>query len=303
MKISTKQLTGFVHAAQLGSFTRAAERLYVTQAGLSAIIRDLETQLGCRLFDRTTRTVTLTEAGRKFLPVALRTVEDITAAATELNQMSGRARQTLRVGATPLVACKLLPAVCVAFRRTHPELTVRVLELQRDRIQELVGQGELDVGLGIFLTSAAGVDRRRLFRSKLLCAAPLESARRAEQPGLMRWSELRDAKFVALQPDNPVQQFIEKHLRANVQVRDERYSVNHIETQIAMAEIGMGCAIIPSFALPACRHYKVRVNALTSPTVEIGFDRIFRKGREQPEAMEAFIQTLIDVLTPELGRK
>src|ERR1700733_1549859 len=106
MKISTKQLTGFVHAAQLGSFTRAAERLYVTQAGLSAIIRDLEIQLGCRLFDRTTRTVTLTEAGRKFLPVALRTVEDITAAATELNQMSGRARQTIRVGATPLVACK-----------------------------------------------------------------------------------------------------------------------------------------------------------------------------------------------------
>ena len=303
LNISSKQLAGFVQAAQLGSFTRAAERLHVTQAGLSAIVRGLESQLGCRLFDRTTRTLSLTEAGQKFLPVALRTVEDLAAASSELGQIAMQARQTLRVGATPLVACKLLPAVCDAFRRKHPEVTVRILEVQRDRIQELVSDGELDLGLGMFLKVAAGIERVPLLRSRLLCVSPTTRRQRhaAQAVGTICWRQLRDATFVALQPDNPVQQLIERHLRGDANVRDDRYSVNHIETQIAMVEIGTGCAVIPSIALPACRYYRVQVDALTDPVVEVDFHRIVKKGRAQPEALDTFTRTLVDVLKPLLG--
>ena len=303
MNISTRQLAGFVQASQLGSFTKAAERLNVTQAGLSAIIRGLEDQLGCRLFDRTTRTLSLTEAGQKFLPVAIRTVEDLAAASSELDQIALQARQTIRVGATPLVACKLLPSVCSVFRRTHPEVTVRILELQRDRIQELVSKSELDIGLGIFLKVAAGIERLPLLRSRLLLVSPCAGAPRKSRRavGRKRWEELRDAMLVALQPDNPVQQLIERHLRADGNVHGARYAVNHIETQIAMVEIGTGRAIIPSFALPACRFYRVKVDALTDPMVELDFHRIVKKGRAQAAALDAFTRTLVDVMRPLLS--
>ena len=300
MNISSRQLAGFVQAAQLGSFTKAAERLNVTQAGLSAIIRSLEEQLGCRLFDRTTRMLSLTEAGQKFLPIAIRTVEDLAAASSELGQITLLARQTIRVGATPVVACKLLPAVCSVFRRTHPEVTVRILELQRDRIQELVSESELDLGLGIFLKVVAGIERLPLLQSKLMLVSPASGGPRrpGRAIGTVRWCDLPDGTFVALQPDNPVQQLIERQLRANASVGNARYFVNHIETQIAMVEIGTGSAIIPSFALPACRHYRVKVEGITDPVAEIDFHRISKKGKGQAAALDAFTRSLVKVMRP-----
>lgn len=300
MNISTKQLRGFVYAAQLGSFTRAAERLHVTQTGLSAIMRELESQIGARLFDRTTRVISLTEAGRKLLPRALRMLEDLDVAVSEVKAIETRARQTLRVGATPLVASKLLPAACALFQRRQPEVSVRIVEIPRDPIQEQVDSGQLDLGLGIFLKSATGLDRQRLFSSRLFCVSA--SQRKRGNPlsriGAMSWRQLADQPLVGLQPDNPVQQLIERHLPPGSSDAKERYSVNHIETQIAMAEIGTGAAIVPSFALPACRHYRVQVDVLKEPFVDVGFFRIMKKGRQHTQAATGFADALVTVLRP-----
>ena len=71
MNISTRQLQAFLAIARLGSFTRAAEEMFVTQAGLSLMLKDFETQVGARLFDRTTRSVRLTPSGESLLPLSL----------------------------------------------------------------------------------------------------------------------------------------------------------------------------------------------------------------------------------------
>jgi DNA-binding transcriptional LysR family regulator len=68
MNVSTRQLQAFIAIARLGSFTRAAEEVFMTQAGLSLMLKDLEAQVGARLFDRTTRSVRLTVAGETLLP-------------------------------------------------------------------------------------------------------------------------------------------------------------------------------------------------------------------------------------------
>ena len=119
--------------------------------------------------------------------------------------------------------------------------------------------------------------------------------------GSVRWRDLPDGPFVALQPDNPVQQLIERQLRANASVGNARYFVNHIETQIAMVEIGTGSAIIPSFALPACRHYRVKVEGITDPVAEIDFHRISKKGKGQAAALDAFTRSLVEVMRPLMG--
>src|SRR5258705_272173 len=72
MKISSRQLKAFVLTARHRSFSRAAEQLFISQSGMSVLVRELETQLGFRLFDRTTRKVSLTEPGLRFLPIAAR---------------------------------------------------------------------------------------------------------------------------------------------------------------------------------------------------------------------------------------
>ena len=108
MNFSFRQMRAFLAVARHASFTKAAEQLHISQAGLSAMVRDLETQLDCRLFERTTRAVRLTPAGQALLPVAQRTVHDLGAAVAQLGALGASGRDRLRVGVTPLIACSVI---------------------------------------------------------------------------------------------------------------------------------------------------------------------------------------------------
>jgi len=296
MNISTRHLLAFVHSAQLGSFTKAAERLHITPAGLSFCIRDLETQLDSRLFDRTTRSITLTEAGARLLPTAQRVVQDLQVAVSEVHEVETRVRQALRLGATPLVCNKLIPRAFAAFRRDYPHVTLRVLELQRDAIQDLVASGELDIGFGIFLKGATGIERTRMFSSRLYLVSAADGKQRGNplrRIGQTRWNQLGDTPLIGLQPSNAVQQLIARHLPDGANDNAGNTSVNHIETQIALAEIGVGAAIIPAFALTACRHYKVVVQELVDPAVDVDFFRIVRKGAVRTGIADDFTRMMV----------
>src|SRR5688572_32914317 len=109
MNITSRQLKAFLLTARHQSFSRAAERLFITQSGMSVLIRELEDQLGFRLFDRTTRRVTLTEFGTRFLPIADRNVLELEAAAANIGRSASVASRRLSLGAMPLIANKLLP--------------------------------------------------------------------------------------------------------------------------------------------------------------------------------------------------
>src|SRR5215472_1394593 len=94
MEFSSRQLRAFVLAAQHRSFTRAAEALFITPSGLSVLIRELETQLGFRLFDRTTRSVSLTNYGTRLVPVIRRNLDQLDAAMSQVGQTANVAAQS-----------------------------------------------------------------------------------------------------------------------------------------------------------------------------------------------------------------
>jgi len=91
MNITSRQLKAFLLTARHQSFSRAAERLFITQSGMSVLVRELEDQLGFRLFERTTRRVTLTEFGSRFLPIADRSLVDLEAAAANIGRSASAA--------------------------------------------------------------------------------------------------------------------------------------------------------------------------------------------------------------------
>src|SRR6185369_8249516 len=99
MNITTRQLKAFVLTARHQSFSRAAEELFITQSGMSVLVRELETQLGFRLFERTTRKVMLTDPGAMFLPVAERSLRELETAALHLSRAAAGAGDCLAVGA------------------------------------------------------------------------------------------------------------------------------------------------------------------------------------------------------------
>src|SRR5213593_1785780 len=190
MNITSRQLKAFLLTAQHQSFSRAAEQLFITQSGMSVLVRELEAQLGFRLFDRTTRRVTLTEFGVKFLPIADRSLLELEAAAANIGRSATEADRHLSIGATPLVAAGLLPPAIAEYAKRKPELQIRVYDADRPRLIEMVQSGEIDVGLTAFQHAAPGDLGPRV-----------------------RWLDIAARKFVGSPPDAPVQELIDEHMR------------------------------------------------------------------------------------------
>jgi DNA-binding transcriptional LysR family regulator len=303
MNISSRQLKAFLLIARLNNFTRAAEQLHITQAGLSIMMRELEAQMDCRLFDRTTRIVSLTDAGSQFLPVATHALAELEAAVEQINAVGEKARHTLRVAATPLVASHLIPIVCKSFRALYPEITVRVTDCNLGSVHALVESGEVDCGLGFFFKAARGIERTLLHTSQLMRVDPLEQvvdlhapargSKRSSDGKSVQWSSLRETCLISLPSDNPIQQLIETNLSKIGRANEDRQTFNHINTLLAMVSAGIGTAILPSFAMLACRHYKVRANLLSHPAASLGFHRITKRGRRRAHALNDFTNTLI----------
>ncbi|VVD82426.1 LysR family transcriptional regulator [Pandoraea iniqua] len=292
MNISLRQLKAFVLVATLGNFTRAAERLHITQAGLSVMMREIETQLGSRLFDRTTRSVTLTQAGHALLPVASAAVGQLDAVAGEIAAFGQVARKTLRIAATPLVSSHLMPEWFGAFASAHPDVDLRLVEAELAQVHALVEQGEADLGFGFFTKASHGIERTLLqsFRLMRVTAAGKRALSRKTAKDGITWDDLRDEKLISLPPDNPIQQLVETHLARIGRADEPRAVFRRFETLIGMAEAGLGAAIVPTFTLPACRARAVRWDVLTSPEVALGFHRIVKRGRAKPELWRQFTE-------------
>ena len=114
MNITSRQLKAFVLTARHASFSRAAEQMFITQSGLSIMMRELESQLGFRLFDRTTRKVKLTELGSRFLPIATQCLSELERAALSIRRASSSA--ACRLLATAIIALEMvagLPVITV----------------------------------------------------------------------------------------------------------------------------------------------------------------------------------------------
>jgi DNA-binding transcriptional LysR family regulator len=302
MNLSQRQLQAFLEVARLGSFTRAAERLNITQSGLSAMTRDLETQLNCRLFDRTTRSVALTAAGTQLVPVAARVLAEIESVSDSINQISTRARQTLTVGATPLIAASVFPAACEAFSRQYPDINLRVRDLSRQQIQDGVASGVLDLGFGAFFKPASGIERIALADFPLAYLSPTSAAVTGRTSGTRstrmkrtRWTELRNKPLIGLPPENPVQQMIEEHLKRIGRADEERPVYENFQTVLAMVESGFGVAVLPSFVASACRRYRVQMSILVEPLVPLSFYQITKKGRITADGTAALAMALKSV--------
>jgi LysR family carnitine catabolism transcriptional activator len=293
MEYSSRQLRAFLLVAQHQSFTRAAEALFITPSGLSLVIRELETQLGFRLFDRTTRHVAPTTHGSRLLAIVRRSVDELDAAMSRIGQTAREASHTVSIGAGLLFAANILPQAIKAFRNQRPDVRIQLFDADPATVLQKVKAGSLDMGLGAYQRTP-GIRRTPFFRFSLMVVRPDsgEAPRRASTT----WSALKGERLILQAPTNAVRLLIDQHLaRAGVAARPAMV-LNRLDTMIAMVEAGEGIAVIPSYALPVGRYRQVVMSRLTNPTVTLDFHQIRSRGRTLPTAGDdftAFLQSYI----------
>ena len=266
MNITSRQLKAFVLTARHQSFSRAAEQLFITQSGMSVLVRELETQLGVRLFERTTRRVELTEFGSQFLPVADRSLRELEAAAASLSRSAAAAKDYLSIGAAPFPAAEILPQAIRAYGTLDARLQIQVVDAERPRLIEMLQSGQIDVAL---LTGAPedppGTQWSPIAHFALMFVCPAEMG--SELPLELRWADVSRLRLIGLPRGYPIQQMVDEQLARAGRFSPAEVSCNYLETQIAMVEAGAGAAVVPTSAAPTCAKRKVTMHALVDPVV------------------------------------
>lgn len=145
--MNLEQLRGFVSVAELGHFTRAAERLHVAQPTLSRQVATLERGLGTELFHRARGNLSLTAAGELLLPRAQRMLAEAETIRAESAELRGLRRGRVSIGATPTLCISLVAEALRAFRAAHPDIELRIVEGGSRLLGERLAAGRLDMAL------------------------------------------------------------------------------------------------------------------------------------------------------------
>ncbi|MFE1286884.1 LysR family transcriptional regulator [Streptomyces sp. NPDC058751] len=168
-----RQLEYFVAVAEERNFTRAAERVHISQSGVSAQIRQLERELDAELFDRSARTVTLTVAGKAALEHARAALAAAGAVGQAVGEVTDLIRGRLTVGM--VIGCTLTPLfdALAAFHEAHPGVEISLLEDSSDRLVEGVRTGTVDLALvGAAAATPDGLDALTIISERLVAAVP-----------------------------------------------------------------------------------------------------------------------------------
>jgi len=170
--LEIRQLKAFVAIAETGTFTAAAARVHVTQAAISMQIRQLENEVGAKLFVRAPRHVILTEAGEHLLHRARQILREHDAAIEEISELAGAERGRLRIGsASAMVLTDPLPRILKDIRTRHPRAEVTVTSGTSEALVEQILAGELDLAFVSLPVEARGIQTERLSEDQLVAIA------------------------------------------------------------------------------------------------------------------------------------
>ena len=289
--MDTRQLAAFCAVVERRSFSQAAERLGVTQPAVSLQVRALEKRLGQQLLDRSGRRVEPTDAGRRLYSGAQRLLaleEQILADVA--SEAEGELQGAFEIGASTGPGNVVLSRLLCEFQAANPELHVRLLVADTQRIVELVAARELELGVVGAARRHRGVTFEPFFRDEVILACP---------PGhpfvgrTVTLDDLRSENLIVMQEGAGVRQVIEDELRKrNLRIRDlgVKLELGLQESVKSAVQGGYGVTFISRSAiesdLAAGTIAEARVEGL-EPVREIALVRA--TGRTESRAAEAFV--------------
>ncbi|HEX6347221.1 LysR family transcriptional regulator [Umezawaea sp.] len=253
-----RQLEYFVAVAEERSFTRAAERVHISQSGVSAQIRRLERELGAALFDRSARTATLTVAGEAALDHARAALASANAVGQAVGEVTDVIRGRLTVGM--VVGCTVTPLfdALASFHRAHPGVEVSLLEDGSDRLVGAVRDGTADLALvGTAASTPDGLAAVTIISERLVAAVPPDHPLAARRRVTLR--DLCDHPLVCMPPGTGLRAVFDQVTAAR-----DLHPVIGLEASAAdavadLAARGLGVAVLSE---SMAEHHRDRLTAL-----------------------------------------
>ena len=291
-----RHLRYFVSVAEAASVSKAALRVNICQPALSRQIRDLETELGVRLFDRLGRRIQLTVAGEDLLKGSRDVLAQAESLVERARTLVGGATGVLRVGATPQAMQSLVAGFLPTFQRARPGVDVRLTEEGGVRLYELVERGELHLALSGRLTGGP-LESRPLFPIRVL--AVTAGRPRWKRRSTIDVTELASEPLLVLSREFGSRQLFDAACRiAQVQPRVVLES-REPHSLIALAEADQGVAVVPSTVRFVSR--KIRILPLLQEGKSLG---VWGGLAWDPRrSLPAYARSFIEDLTAYISRR
>jgi DNA-binding transcriptional LysR family regulator len=284
-----RHLRYFVAVAEAGAFSRAATRLGLTQPALSRQVRDLEVELGVRLFERAGRRVSLTSDGEGLLQRS----RDLLTAAAQLGEqaqaMRGGQAGVLRIGASPQAIQSVLAPFLARYLKSRPQVEVHLLEEGGLRLPALVERGEVHLAFGV-LRGGEPLEGRLLFAVRALVV--VSPTHRLRQSSTVDVTELRHESVLLLRQGFGTRDVFDSACRdARVRPRIALESGDP-QSLVALAESGRGVAVVPSTVLFSGRDVHAAPILSAGTSVGIWGSIVWDPRRFLPVYAKAFIDEI-----------
>lgn len=288
--MTVKQLRAFLAVAQTLSFTRACERLHLSQPALSLAIKGLEQTLGGPLLIRSTRSVRLTPEGEVLLPQAKRLLIEWDNTEELLHQHFTLQFGRVALAAMPSIACNRLPSALREFRQRFPKVNVTVHDVINERVIEMVRQRQVELGVAFEPEVRTGIDFIPLFEDTFVAVVPPNlPLANAES---VNWSALLQHDFITLQRPSMVRILLEQTLADQQIELPVAFESHQLATVGRMVASGLGVSAVPALCRAQMHELGARCIPLHAPCIQRTVGVVLSAGQELSTAARALHDVL-----------
>lgn len=264
--INIRHLRAFTTVAEHQHFTHAAEAIHVSQPALSALVRQLESDLGVTLLERNTRNVVVTQIGREFYELAQRTLATFDEALAHIADYGMLQKGRITIAALPSFAASMLPRMVLEFMREHPRISVNIIDVPGDEVIDAIRTKRADIGL-THTQPEPDIESTSILEDRLVLVGQLRQAKPRNDKSI-RWKCLGAEPIIAMARGTTIRALIDAAAAASKTTLNIVLEPRLLPTAIACAEQGLGSVVLPSTITPVeslrnCRQFELAAPSMT----------------------------------------
>jgi DNA-binding transcriptional LysR family regulator len=286
-----RRLEVFAKVAELGSFSRAAEALFLTQPTISEHIRGLEVELGLSLLDRLGRGATPTPAGRVLLDYARRMLKLAEEARQAIDRFQGRMSGTLMLGGSTIPGEYVLPVLIGAFKTKYPDILISLRVASSRQVSEWVDEGRVEIGVVGARPALRTLTAKALMNDELVLAVPAGHPWTGRKTVTL--AEVRSEPLIVREPGSGSREALERALHdAGTNLDAFRVAGEIGSTQAVKQAVrsGVGITIVSRRAVEdECRAGLVHCVKVRDLKVVRSFYLVTHRERTRSPLAEAFV--------------
>ncbi|MDG5976700.1 LysR family transcriptional regulator [Hydrogenophaga taeniospiralis CCUG 15921] len=279
-------LLAFRAVAELGSFRKAAESVHISQPAFSRRIDKLESALGTRLLERTTRRVSLTAVGRDFDRQLRHILDALDTTLLGIRGVAATRMGEVTIASVPSAVNYFLSRVIAVYHERYPKIRVKIIDGSANDVLLAVARGEVDFGLNFIGSQEADVEFEPLLEEQFVAACRRDHPLAKKKQ--VRWTELAQYDYISAGKTSGNRLLIDQALAGLPGQPQSMYETQHGTTMIGLVEAGLGVAVVPSMAMPGSDHPLLMSVPLIDPVIKRKMGLIRRRSTVLSPAAQQF---------------